>query len=324
MDMEQGKGAGHEQHRGSDMTARPTPRMPIAEIIIGKRHRTDLGDVKGLARSIREIGLLHPIAVRPDGVLIAGERRLAAYKLLGISAIPVRVINLDQVLSGELAENTCRKDLRPSEIVAVGRAIQELEREKARQRQIELGKSRGDPSGKFPEGSQGRTHDKIAAVLGVSGKTYEKAVKIVEAAEEGPERFGHLVEEMDRINKVDGPYRKLCRAQEEERLRTLDGAIQQGPHAADARRMRRISISLPATAIDALVRKGLLPQQQRHDANALRGALTDLLLRALEEPRDVVVAGGPDRAVDARAEALVANDANAVQGTLKKSVQERS
>jgi ParB family transcriptional regulator, chromosome partitioning protein len=46
----------------------------ISAITIGNRHRRDLGDVSGLANSIAELGLLHPIVIRADGRLIAGER----------------------------------------------------------------------------------------------------------------------------------------------------------------------------------------------------------------------------------------------------------
>ena len=35
--------------------------LPIDRIVGGERHRRDLGDIAGLARSIREVGLLHPI-----------------------------------------------------------------------------------------------------------------------------------------------------------------------------------------------------------------------------------------------------------------------
>jgi ParB/Sulfiredoxin domain len=60
----------------------PVTTMPIADIDIkvGDRHRHDLGDISGLAASIAEIGLPHPVVIRPDGTLIAGERRLAALK----------------------------------------------------------------------------------------------------------------------------------------------------------------------------------------------------------------------------------------------------
>ena len=94
-------------------------RRRIDEIVIGERTRRDLGDIEGLAASINELGLLQPVVVRPDGRLIAGERRLAAAKFIGWNEIPIRVIDLDAVVRGEFAENTCRKDFTLSEAVAI-------------------------------------------------------------------------------------------------------------------------------------------------------------------------------------------------------------
>ena len=68
-----------------------TALTPIASITIGDRHRRDMGDLRALASSIADVGLLHPIVVTPDGMLIAGERRLAACKLLGWTEIPATV-----------------------------------------------------------------------------------------------------------------------------------------------------------------------------------------------------------------------------------------
>jgi hypothetical protein len=45
----------------------------------------------------------------------------------------------------------------------------------------------GDGAGKFPAPEGGRVRDKVAAVAGVSGRTYEKAKQVVEAAERDPE-----------------------------------------------------------------------------------------------------------------------------------------
>jgi hypothetical protein len=50
--------------------------LPIDKIQIGTRHRREMGDVAALASSMGELGLLQPVVVRPDGILIAGERRL--------------------------------------------------------------------------------------------------------------------------------------------------------------------------------------------------------------------------------------------------------
>ena len=64
----------------------------INKIIIGERHRRDLGDIDGLAASIADIGLLNPITVDENGRLLAGARRLAACKRLGMEKIEVKIV----------------------------------------------------------------------------------------------------------------------------------------------------------------------------------------------------------------------------------------
>jgi ParB family chromosome partitioning protein len=66
-------------------------RRPIAEIVVGFRHRKDLGDIDELALNIQNVGLLHPVVITPDGLLLAGERRLAACRQLGWTEVPVTV-----------------------------------------------------------------------------------------------------------------------------------------------------------------------------------------------------------------------------------------
>ena len=53
-------------------------KLSIRKIKVRNRYRNSLGDIESLAANIKELGLLHPIVVRPDGRLIAGERRLTA------------------------------------------------------------------------------------------------------------------------------------------------------------------------------------------------------------------------------------------------------
>jgi ParB family chromosome partitioning protein len=70
-----------------------TESRPITAIRVGEqRHRRDLGDIDGLAESIGDLGLLHPITVDQHGNLGAGARRLAACKKLGWTEIDVRVV----------------------------------------------------------------------------------------------------------------------------------------------------------------------------------------------------------------------------------------
>jgi ParB/RepB/Spo0J family partition protein len=129
----------------SENTSGITPkRLPkahlfkIGDIVVGTRHRRDMGDVAGLAASMKELGLLHPIVVRPDGVLVAGERRLRAAKLLGWETIPVNIIDLEAVTRGEFAENAVRKDFTLSEAVAIKRALEPLEKARAKERMLDV------------------------------------------------------------------------------------------------------------------------------------------------------------------------------------------
>jgi ParB family chromosome partitioning protein len=99
--------------------------IPITAITIGERFRKDLGDIAGLAESIADVGLLHPILVTTDLRLLVGRRRLAAYVELGKTTIPAMVIDLDKPLGAEFDENERRKNLNPSERVAICEALYE-------------------------------------------------------------------------------------------------------------------------------------------------------------------------------------------------------
>ena len=69
-----------------------------------------------LAESIRRHGILQPLSVRRQGSnyeLIAGERRLRAAQLAGITDVPGILMNMDDRESGMAAmvENLQRQDL---------------------------------------------------------------------------------------------------------------------------------------------------------------------------------------------------------------------
>ena len=77
--------------------------------------------LSALAASIREVGVLQPILVRPAGEdrfeLIAGERRWRAARRAGLPTIPAIVRTIDDTASLEQAvvENLHRQDLNPLE-----------------------------------------------------------------------------------------------------------------------------------------------------------------------------------------------------------------
>ena len=109
--------------------------MPGLGILADRRYRKDLGDLRPLADSIVEVGLLHPVVVTKSGRLIAGQRRLQACRQLGWAEVPVTIVDLLRAARGEAHENFVRKGLLTSEIVALKRAIEPLECREARQRQ---------------------------------------------------------------------------------------------------------------------------------------------------------------------------------------------
>lgn len=80
--------------------------------------RTDIGDegIAELADSIKKVGLLQAIIVRPLGEayqIIAGERRWRAARQAGLTRVPVKVLATSETESLELAliENLQRQDL---------------------------------------------------------------------------------------------------------------------------------------------------------------------------------------------------------------------
>jgi ParB-like chromosome segregation protein Spo0J len=157
---------------------------------------------------------MHPVVVTPDGTLIAGERRLAAFKLLGKTHIPVTIVALDDIVRGEFAENTARKNFTLSEAVAIKHALEPIERAEAKKRQ---GERTDKHLGKLPTSSKGRAGDEAAKETGMSRRTLEKAEAVIAAAAAEPERYGKLVEDMDETGRVDRAFKQLQIARAKER-----------------------------------------------------------------------------------------------------------
>lgn len=93
----------------------PNPNQP--------RVHFDEESLSDLSSSIRELGVLQPILVRPVGggyELLAGERRWRAARRAGLSVIPAVVRTTDDLGSVEraLVENLHRQDLTPLEEAA--------------------------------------------------------------------------------------------------------------------------------------------------------------------------------------------------------------
>ncbi|MGI6462337.1 MAG: ParB/RepB/Spo0J family partition protein [Candidatus Scatomorpha sp.] len=117
-----------EKRRGS------VSEVPIERLSPGKAQpRKDFAgeSIAELAASISEHGLISPIIVREfsEGIyeIIAGERRWRAAKLVGLSEVPVRVIEASDAKAAELSivENIQRKDLNAIEEASAIKALGE-------------------------------------------------------------------------------------------------------------------------------------------------------------------------------------------------------
>ena len=201
--------------------------MKISEITIGRRFRKDIGDVKDLAESMATVGQLYPVLITPSNVLLAGQRRIEAAKLLEWESVEAQVIECSDDLLRQLKiendENTCRKDFTPSEAVEAAKYIKEALKETAQERKREGGKRGGEKSGEtrrgetkhrgnLPYASQdesARTDDVAAKSVGMSRRTLSKAEKVVESGDQ------EAIAEMDTTGKVDRAYKKVTSSEPE-------------------------------------------------------------------------------------------------------------
>ena len=84
------------------------------------RMRFSEDELEGMARSIKEQGIIQPLLVRKDDngfELVTGERRLRAAKKAGLSRVPVIVKTIadTDLLEMSIVENIQREDLNPME-----------------------------------------------------------------------------------------------------------------------------------------------------------------------------------------------------------------
>ncbi len=129
----------------------PNPRQP--------RQSFDDDAISDLAASIRQVGILQPVVVRPvaDGTyqLVVGERRWRAARRAGLAQVPALVIETDEqgALERALVENVHRQDLNAVEEAA---AYQQLLDE------------------------AGLTHEELAERLGLSRPAISNALRLLD------------------------------------------------------------------------------------------------------------------------------------------------
>src|SRR5690606_7266470 len=218
--------------RGCQPFFMPTRRTPHGGVsllewsVTGQKphplNRTIYGDEAPPAdfiESVRRHGIMVPLVIKEDGTIISGHRRWQAALALGMETVPVQIVGYADDLDEREAiiEFNRQREKTFSQKMAEAEELEAVERERARRRQAtSTGGARPQLKEKFPEAEKGQTRDKVAAAVGLgSGRTYETAKKVWEAAKKGDETAKRLVEELDAgKTTVHAAYKELMKEAE--------------------------------------------------------------------------------------------------------------
>ena len=190
--------------------------LPVSAIRPNSRQpRTNFPEagIRELAASIKEVGILQPLVVRPTPggfELIAGERRLRAAKEAGMERVPVliRQAGEDESIELALVENLQRENLGPLETAAAYQALMDgfgLTRERLARR---LGKSRAAVTNTL---RLVHLPEKIQALLG-DGKLSEghaRALLGLETEEQMTRLAQRVVDEKLSVRKTEELVREM-------------------------------------------------------------------------------------------------------------------
>lgn len=100
---------------------REVKNISLDKLFVGElNERIDVGDLTGLSSSIKNVGVLEPLMVRPVGdkfEIICGRRRFEAAKIAGIAYAPCHVRDMNDVeaLQASYNENEHRQSASPVE-----------------------------------------------------------------------------------------------------------------------------------------------------------------------------------------------------------------
>lgn len=159
--------------------------LKIKDVNVGQRIRDEYGDMKSLAESIQEHGLLHPIVVDSNYNLIAGCRRLLACERIGLKEIEAKVledISEKELRVLELEENIRRKDLTELEKSKNLVELAEIKEQELKERKVRNNWTEPVHSNN-PNQMGDRT---VAREIGVPRQTLRDAKQHVKAVEEFP------------------------------------------------------------------------------------------------------------------------------------------
>lgn len=195
---------------------------PLNDDVYGDRTDPD----EGLVASIESHGVVEPVVVDPQPeagksddkpTIISGHRRVEAAKEVELDRVPVRIVRLDSDLERRerLLVYNRNRDKSFSQKMREAEELERIERERAHRRQgartdIVENSPRGDGQ-TAADGDFGKTRDKVGEKAGIgSGRTYDMAKTVWEAANENDTVAQHEVDKLDRDEQsIYGAYQKI-------------------------------------------------------------------------------------------------------------------
>jgi ParB-like chromosome segregation protein Spo0J len=149
-------------------------------------------EFEALKRSIKEDGLHYPIIANKRGVVLDGHNRLKVCRELGIKPrFEVRDFSNDRLREKKfvIVSNLRRRHLNDFQKIELSQPLLSIQRTLAKQRQVHSEKSFG--RGLLPNGRElpnGEAVEKVAREIGVSPRTYYRALSIIQKQPEAIKR----------------------------------------------------------------------------------------------------------------------------------------
>ena len=215
-------------------------------------------------------------------------RRIEAFKLLGKSEIPAHIVNLDDIVKGEISENTQRKDCSLEEIIQIKKVVEPEIKTESKKRKLS-----GKPSAKFAEGSnennnatsknysENQTRAQVAKYVSSYGKkishsTLAKAEKVYDAAQQDPNTFGQIWTD---LNSGKISPEKAYRDMQEIQTPRNETVEPQPPTTKGTERNRELSdktsqIAKPSDELRHIKEKQASADKDKH-LNSVAGAVTN-------------------------------------------------
>jgi ParB-like chromosome segregation protein Spo0J len=203
---------------------------------------------KELVESIRKTGILCPLIINDKREILSGTRRWLAAKELGLTYLPKTTVRYDPLIQEKILIESNRQRVKTSlQKLREGRELIRIEKELAKQRQATLN-NRETAGGKITTSETGKSRDKAAAVVGLSGRTLEKGIAVLEAADAGDETAQEQVEKLDRGETSISAAATAVRASKEIKPKdsSVIAAIQ--AHEKTARELKQL---LKSSGIDS-------------------------------------------------------------------------